>query len=103
MGKRDKLFQAWGNRKQIIEGIKNSIMKDELVEEVYQQRKAVCDVCPQKGDKCLVPGTGPCCNACGCSLEYKLRSLSSSCGDEEKPKWLPIMREREEDDLNRLT
>ena len=32
-----------------------------------------------EGTNCAAPGTQPCCSDCGCSLAFKLRSLSSSC------------------------
>ena len=45
----------------------------------------------------MVVGTQPCCAQCGCSLGFKLRSLSSSC---PLDKWSAIMSEEEEDKLN---
>ena len=59
------LKKIWKNRKQIYEGIKNSVMRDNFVEEVAAKRMSLCNECPSKGDKCEVPGTGPCCNECG--------------------------------------
>ena len=86
-----------------MEGLKNKIFKDEHVEEIFEERLAICKTCPLidlAGKHCAVPGTAPCCGACGCSLDLKLRSLSSGCGDEENPKWNPILSEDEEDKLN---
>jgi hypothetical protein len=51
------------------------------------------------GTKCLVPGTQPCCGSCGCSLDYKVHSMSSSCPDGH---WDAIMSEEDEDELNKL-
>jgi hypothetical protein len=64
----------------------------------------ICKTCilyDEIGDGCMVKGTGPCCNqdkgGCGCSLEFKTRSLSSSC---PKDKWLAELTVEEERVLN---
>ena len=67
-----------------MEGIKNNIFKSQHVEEIKEEREKICfsNQCGQldtEGKKCAVPGTGPCCGDCGCSLALKLRSLSSEC------------------------
>jgi hypothetical protein len=92
----------WKNRKQILEGITNSIIRDEFVEHVSSDRMIICDVCPNKdveGKECLVHGTQPCCSLCGCSLAFKTRSLSSECPD---GKWKALMTEEDEDKLDNL-
>ncbi len=97
-----KLSIIWKNRHKISEGIKNSIFRKEHIEEIAAERWAICQTCPLldlTGDQCLIPGTQPCCGACGCSHKIKLRSLSSGCGDEEDPKWGPVLSEDEEDEL----
>jgi len=33
-----------------------------------------CEYVDNKGDKCLMPGTQPCCGYCGCSLRLKIVS-----------------------------
>jgi hypothetical protein len=96
---RNTLKIIWENRKQILEGITNSIVRDETVEEIAVLRFSICDVCPSKGKKCAVKGTAPCCNECGCSLGFKTRSLSSSC---PLGKWDAIATEEEEDKLDKL-
>ncbi len=96
------LKTIWKNRKQIFEGITNSIIRDDFVEDVASHRIEVCDRCSLKGDKCSIPGTGPCCNACGCSLTFKTRSLSSECPHPEGPKWKAIITEEEENKLDNL-
>ena len=93
------LKKIWKNRKQIYEGIKNSVMRDDFVEDVAAKRLAICDECPSKGDKCEVPGTGPCCNECGCSLAFKTRALSADCPLGE---WKALMSEDEEGKLGEL-
>jgi len=90
-----KIFQA---RNLIIEGIKNSIFKKEAVELVATERNEICRRCDNydaEGVSCVVPGTSPCCGACGCSLKLKQRSLSSGC---DEGYWDPVLTEQEESD-----
>jgi hypothetical protein len=92
----------WKNKKQIIEGITNTIIRDGFVEDIAKHRMDICNACPRKdeeGKYCLVPGTKPCCNLCGCSLQFKTRSLSSDCPD---LKWPAVLTEEEEDKLDNL-
>jgi hypothetical protein len=96
------LKTIWKNKSQIMEGIKNAILRDEFVEDVAKLRHDVCDSCELKGKKCSVKGTGPCCNECGCSLAFKTRSLSSECPHPDGPKWKAIISEEEEDKLDAL-
>jgi hypothetical protein len=93
------LKKIWKDRNKILEGITNAIIRDEFVEDVAKHRMEVCDACEFKGDKCLVPGTSPCCNDCGCSLTFKTRSLSSECPQD---KWKALLSEEEEDKLDNL-
>ena len=93
------LKTIWENKTKILEGIKNTIVRDEFVEEVSNMRYSICNDCPSKGTKCAVKGTGPCCNECGCSLAFKTRSLSSDC---PLGKWQAIATEEEEDALDNL-
>lgn len=97
-----KLGKIWENRKQIMEGIKNSVIRDAFVEKVAEERRKICDDCIRKDDEgksCVVPGTQPCCNLCGCSLSFKTRSLSSECPD---LRWHAVITEEDEDKLNAL-
>ena len=93
------LKEIWKDRKKIIEGITNSIVRDDFVEHVASLRNDICAKCPSKGKKCAVKGTGPCCNECGCSLAFKTRSLSSSC---PLNKWTKVITEKQEDKLDAL-
>lgn len=82
--------------------MKNTVVRDEFVETVAAYRNEICDGCKFKGNKCAVKGTGPCCEACGCSLHVKTRALSSACGLAQKgemPKWLPVLTSKQEEDL----
>lgn len=99
------LIEVWKNRGKITEGITNKIFKKEHVEEIFNERMEICKSCPdldEEGSKCYVPGTQPCCGCCGCSLGLKLRSLSSGCGNEDDPKWDPVLNEVEEEMLEDL-
>ncbi len=96
------LSNIWKNRKQIYEGIKNSVMRDQFVESIADKRMAICTECLEidlKGSKCALPGTQPCCGNCGCSLAFKTRALSSECPIGE---WSALMTETEEDKLGEL-
>lgn len=98
----NKLSIIWKNRKQIMEGIKNSIVLNKFVEEVAEKRLNVCNTCVRKdntGEHCLVKGTQPCCNLCGCSLSLKVRSLSSNCPD---MRWKAVISEEDENKLMEL-
>jgi hypothetical protein len=97
-----KLTQIWKNKSQILEGIINTVIRDEYVEEVAAIRNSICNNCELKGKKCAVKGTGPCCNECGCSLAFKTRSLSSSCPHPDGSKWDALLTEDEEDELDNL-
>ena len=97
-----KLTAIWKNRRQILEGVKNTIIRDKFVEEIAEQRMVICHACPKKdieGSSCVMPGTQPCCNLCGCSLTFKTRSLSSDCPD---LRWKAVITEEDEDKLEKL-
>ena len=77
-----KYIDAFKNLDQIAEGIKNKVFKQEHIEAVATDRFQICADCSlydDKGSSCLAPGTQPCCSDCGCSLTFKVRSLSSNC------------------------
>lgn len=95
-----RIFNAFRNLNNIKEGVVNSIFTKEDVEPISKGRMKICYSCSHldsKGSKCLVPGTQPCCSECGCSLNFKTRSLSSSC---PKGYWLAVMSEEEEEKMN---
>jgi hypothetical protein len=97
-----KLEKIWHNRKQIMEGIKNSVIRDAFVEKIAADRMELCNMCVRKdteGSSCVMPGTQPCCNLCGCSLTFKTRSLSSECPD---LRWKAVITEEDEDKLDNL-
>lgn len=97
--KQKQYLDIFKNRKQILEGIKNNIIKKEDIEIVASNRMNKCLQCPSidlTGKECLAPGTQPCCSECGCSLKFKTRSLSSDC---PLGKWKALMDENLEQEL----
>jgi len=90
------VIKIWKEKDKILEGIKNFLFKKTDVEDIAAERMAICSTCPEidhTGSKCIVPGTGPCCGLCGCSLSLKTRALSAKC-DAEKWEALLTMEEQ---------
>ena len=54
---KNTLKLIWKNRKEILEGITNSVIRDETVEEIAALRYNLCNECPSKGGECAVKGT----------------------------------------------
>jgi len=94
-----KISKIWKQRNKIMEGIKNALVRDKYVETIHDKRMKICNACEFMGDKCMVPGTGPCCNDCGCSLSFATRSLSYDC---PKGKWKAVLSQEQEDELEKL-
>jgi hypothetical protein len=95
------VIRIWKEKNKILEGIRNNIFKKADVEHIAAERMATCESCPHldtKGDKCVVPGTGPCCGLCGCSLSLKTRALSASCDDK---RWDAVLSEDEQELVDR--
>ena len=93
----NKYLDVFKNIDKIAEGIKNNVFKKEHIEAVATDRFQICISCSlfdAKGTDCLVPGTQPCCSDCGCSLAFKVRSLSSEC---PKGNWSSLMSEETEE------
>jgi hypothetical protein len=91
------IIKLWKEKGNIFEGVKNSIFKQDHIEEIAKLRMDICERCPlidTEGSKCYIPGTQPCCSDCGCKLSFKTRSLSSSC---PKNHWSAITTQEEED------
>jgi len=92
-----KYLDIFKNADKIADGIANSLFKKEHVEAVATDRFQICVKCSlfdAGGDKCVAPGTQPCCGDCGCSLAFKVRSLSSEC---PKGYWDAYTTEEEEE------
>mgnify|MGYP003118845000 CR=1 FL=1 len=100
MTKWKKYLDVFKNADKIIEGISNKIFKKEHVEAIASDRLKICVKCglfDSKGDNCLAPGSQPCCSDCGCSLEFKIRSLASEC---PKGYWEAVVSEDQEEIIN---
>lgn len=106
MSLKENVIRIWKNRNQIIEGVTNSVFKQEDVEQIAEERMNICKACDlitYSSDGCVISGTYPCCDStkggCGCSLGFKTRSLSSECPHPAGPKWKAELSEEEEDQL----
>lgn len=92
------------NRKLILEGLANKLIKKQFVEQVAEYRMNICKSCKYDfyDGKCEVNGLGKCCGACGCVLELKVRSMESECGAAERglePLWHKQLTEEQADKL----
>ncbi len=93
---------VWKSKKQILEGIKNSIFTNDTVEEISKERLSECNKCENidlEGKSCVVPGTAPCCSLCGCCLHLATRSLSYVC---KAGKWPTLVSEKDNVDISIL-
>lgn len=93
------LNKIWKERNKILEGVKNSVFKKADVENIAAERMSICATCSHldtKGDKCMVPGTQPCCGLCGCSLHLKTRALSAYC---DALRWKALIKPEDEEIL----
>jgi hypothetical protein len=91
------IIKLWKEKGKIFEGLKNSMFKQEHIEDIASVRMDICNICPHldtTGNKCFVVGTQPCCGECGCKLSFKTRSLASDC---PKGHWFAITTQEEED------
>ena len=90
------VIKIWKEKDKILEGIINNVFRKADVEHIAAERMSICETCPQidrEGTKCVVPGTGPCCGVCGCSLGLKTRALSAAC---DNGKWLAVLSQDEQ-------
>lgn len=90
----------WRNRKMIWEGMINTLIRKPKIEAIAFERMSICQQCELidiKGDHCMVPGTAPCCSACGCKLTFKTRSMAAECAHPITPKWKAEMTPEEQD------
>lgn len=99
MMSKQTVLQIWKNKGKILEGVSAFVFKKAHIEEVHDERMAICKACPEidlVGTKCAMSGAQPCCSNCGCSLKFKLRSMSSAC---PLNKWTAILTEDEENQM----
>lgn len=91
------LVQVFQKRNKILEGIYNYYFPRAYIESIARKRLTICQSCDHydtRGTGCAIPGTHPCCDMCGCSHKFLLRSLSSSCED---GRWQAEMSQEAED------
>ena len=84
------LKKIWNSRRLIWQGLMNKLFKKDPIEKLYKERLEICKGCElmdKIGTSCVMPGTQPCCSACGCSFSLKLRSPDSECAHPDGPKW----------------
>lgn len=82
------LSKIWKNRRNIWEGLWNSMFSSKPIKKMALERKVICEVCPhldKTGDKCFVPGTQPCCSLCGCKMAWKWFAPKEDCDDNRWP------------------
>lgn len=95
--RKKKIYRAFiKSKRQILSGIKNYIIRNDDIEAIANYRFKICKECPMityDSNGCVVPDTQPCCLECGCCLELKVRSLSSSC---PLNKWDKILTSEQE-------
>lgn len=87
------LATIWKNKALIWQGLMNKIFKKDPIEKLYKERLEICKGCDfmdKVGTTCVMPGTQPCCAACGCSFALKLRSPDSECAHPDGPKWKEV-------------
>jgi hypothetical protein len=73
------ISEIWKHKKEILAGITNTLIKDKFVEEIAAERMSVCNQCSEKKTDGCAALIKACCKICGCSLEFKTRSLASHC------------------------
>lgn len=76
--------------KNIAEGWKNTIVRDDNVEEIAKARLLICERCPKHSKNAKAQGyksirTDDHCTECGCPLVSKTRCVSCDC---PLKKWL---------------
>ena len=74
----------WENKEKILEGIKNSLVKNSYIETIASDRLKICNACDEYSTNCAAL-IKTCCKLCGCSLSFKTRSLGSSCPQNKWP------------------
>lgn len=97
---KENLIKIWKSKDQILEGIVNSVFKREHIEEIAQERLAICasNACglydaDGSSERAVVKGS-PACAGCGCKLEYKTRAMATYCYLQdmgEHPLWVAVL------------
>ena len=60
--------------KAISEGITNTIIKDEKIEELAKERYSICEKCEHNNKEIIER-----CKICGCIIKFKIRQSIQKC------------------------
>jgi hypothetical protein len=101
-----RLKKIWQHRGLILEGILNSVIVSQEIEDVASSRESICKTCPHydpkgESEKVFVKGS-PACSICGCNITFLTHSMHSQCSLHEigqEPLWLPELTKEEEESL----
>jgi len=79
----------WQNKTKILNGIKNTLVKQQIIEDIAVSRRAICLSCPdlEADPKAIIKER---CGKCGCAIKFKTRCLECSC---PMDKWPAIKQE----------
>lgn len=106
------LKKVWRSRKQIWEGILNTLIHNPKIEKIASKRLAICqsNKCgyyDHEGKLPIVYVKGkPACGVCGCNAKWLTHSLSSNCSlklQEKDPLWIAEMTDKEEEEFRNKT
>lgn len=96
------LKDIWKNKDLIVEGIRNKTFPPEELKEIIiktaMSRKMICEICPFMSENAKVYYNYKSmrfdnhCTKCGCNIDLKTNSLSSSCPDNPS-RWNAIVSE----------
>lgn len=94
---KENLLRIWKNKNQILEGIVNKVFTQDHIEEIANERLAICEsnLCglydkDGSSERAVVKGKASCAG-CGCALEFKTRCLSCHChlkDEGQHPLWI---------------
>ncbi len=73
---------------EIFSGFRNLLFGNPAIEQMAQEREAICAICPHAGVSIYLH-----CNLCGCYIPAKSRSPLSKCPDGRWPS--PTLKEKE--------
>jgi hypothetical protein len=89
-----------GKTKEIFNGWKNLLIKDDYVELIAKKRIEICNSCDENSRKKEIKHRPDFhCTACGCTLAAKTRSLESAC----PMKFWPSLLKLPNTDINEIT
>lgn len=102
---KESLLRAWKSKNQILEGIVNKIFKNDDIEQIAEERLAICETnlcgyydADGSSERAVMKGK-PSCAGCGCALELKVRCMSCHChlkDEQQHPLWEAILSPAEE-------